>query len=708
MLRIIKKILYAALFYSGIVYILHYLYKKIYHNPIRIFYTHRIISKDDEIYFLLQALEYLTIDDFERRISYLNKHYRFISLKECLKYLREGDRPANCLVLTFDDGYKCVYKKAFPILKKYKIPATVFITTGPISDGSMLWYDQLMYMIGKAKVKEFSLPFLPGKTYRVDTVANKKRAFCSLVRHFKRIEFNEVERKLEIVREKLKVNKEELSKKELMLTWDEIKEMKDTGLISFGAHTVHHPILTEIGIENAKYEIKEAKRVMEEKLRTTVEHFSYPNGDHNTKIENIVKSSGYTCACTTMEEKGNARFVPFTLGRDGFTYEPFYKFGLRMAGMFDLVCHFGDIFKNVHYWLPGYISNRLKNSLHSLRSAGKRDTKHIYLSICDHFEPLLGGVSSEIGLSRVKRWVEKYPAIADKYKDIDGNSPKYTVFFPVEEYESEYLNLLSDLCHRGYGEVEIHLHHDSDTSENLKKTIREFEETLVNDHKLLCKDKETGEIAYGFVHGNWALDNSRPDGRLCGVENELQILQETGCYADFTMPSAPDVTQTRIINSIYYAIDDPDKPKSHNQGIAAEKGEKHSGLLMVQGPLLLNWKYRKWGILPHIENGCVGYGVPVTAERIKLWLKANVHVKGTPSHIFIKLYTHGCNESNMDYLLAGGLDSLFSDFGTYCRTNNYFYHYVSAREMVNIIKALEDNINIEELAAMRNYKYVQV
>lgn len=703
----LKKIRGLIILYSRIVYIFRYFYRKLYHNPIKILYTHRIIDIDDELYSLLKDLDYLTIDEFKRRIEYLYRHYRFISLRQALDYREKGNCPANCVVLTFDDGYKCLYKKALPVLRKYKIPATVFVSTGPISDGSILWYDQLLYMIGKAEVGEFSLPFIPGKTYKVNTDADKKEVFCELVQHLKRIEFSEMEQKLEIIREKLKINKEELSKNELMLTWNEIKEMKETGLISFGAHTVHHPILTKMNIENAKYEIRESKRVMEEKLGLAVEQFAYPNGDYNTKIENIVKSSGYACACTTMEENGNTEFNPFTLGRGGFTHEPFNVFGLRMAGVFDMAYYLGDSFKNAQYWLPGYISNRLKNTI---QPAAKKKPRHIYLSICDHFEPLWGGVSYEVGLSRVKRWVENYPALADKHKDSDGNIPKYTFFFPIEEYEPEYLNMLSDLCHKGYGEVEIHLHHDNDTADNLRKQLIDFKTLLADKYKLLSRDKTTGEIKYGFIHGNWALDNSRPDGRYCGINNELQILEETGCYADFSMPSAPDVTQTAKVNSIYYAIDNPEKPKSHNFGIDVKRGENNQqGLLMVQGPLLFNWHREKRFVFPSIENSCIDHSDFITMDRIRLWLDANIHVKGMPNIKFIKLYTHGCQEKNTQYLLEQGLDSLFTCLeGHYNDGEKFILHYVSAREMVNVIKAIEDSVNLRSIASIRDYKMVRL
>jgi len=343
--------------------------------------------------------------------------------------------------------------------------------------------------------------------------------------------------------------------------------------------------------------------------------------------------------------------------------------------------------RNTHIWLIEY-------SLKGISKCFKdkpQEPIHIIFCICDHFEPLWNNADYKKGLNRVKTWVKRYPEVANKHCDSDGYSPKYSFFYPAEEYRPEYLDLLAELCHNGYGEVEIHLHHDNDTPENLRETLLRFKETLANRHNLLSQHEGTKEIKYGFIHGNWALDNSRRDGRWCGVNNELQILRETGCYADFTLPSAPSETQTRKINSIYYAKDDPERPKSHNKGIDVEVGkEPYGDLMIIQGPLGLNWRNRKWGILPRIENGEITFENPPTPERIDQWVSQRIHVKGRENWIFVKIHTHGAQEKNMESLLGGYLDRLYSYLEErYNDGKDYFLHYVSPREMYNIIKAAE-------------------
>ena len=343
-------------------------------------------------------------------------------------------------------------------------------------------------------------------------------------------------------------------------------------------------------------------------------------------------------------------------------------------------------------WLPNYI----KQSFNKPKDTGK--TKHIMFSFVDHYEPQWKNPNDiDKERSRVDRWCVEYPAMASKHKDSDGFYPQHTFFYPEEEYRFEHLDKIANLCRDGYGEIEVHLHHDDDTSDNLRKSLLSFCETLHTKHGALSHHPETGQLMYGFIHGNWCLDNSRPDGKFCGVNDELIILKETGCYADFTYPSAPSPTQSSTINSIYYATDDPLKPNSHDKGKAAEVGIKPSGdLLIVNGPLSLNWKKLKKGIFPQIENSDIRTGMEPTNKRVDLWVNANIHVKGQPDWIFIKIHTHGTQERDMPLLLTEGesVDQMFTYLEEkYNDGDNYKLHYVNSREIFNIIRAAEEGKN---------------
>jgi len=316
--------------------------------------------------------------------------------------------------------------------------------------------------------------------------------------------------------------------------------------------------------------------------------------------------------------------------------------------------------RNLHLWIFPYYLSKLKKS----KNTGK--PTHIMFCFVDHYEPKWRNPPKEQEQSRVDRW--------------------------KEEYEEEYLAKIAKLCSKGFGEIEIHLHHDNDTEDNFKKTLVNFTNTLVTRHKALPVCRDTGKPLWSFIHGNWCLDNSRADGRWCGLNNEITLLREIGCYADYTLPSAPDSSQTKKINSIYYAKDDPNKPKSHNTGKDVEFGGKPWGDLMIlQGPLCMVWKRVK-GILfvPKIENSDIRYEQPPEIHRMKQWLNCNVHVKGKEDWVFIKVHTHGATEPTMSVLFDGRLDAFFSELESqYNDGKKYILHYVTAREMYNIVKAAE-------------------
>jgi hypothetical protein len=213
-----------------------------------------------------------------------------------------------------------------------------------------------------------------------------------------------------------------------------------------------------------------------------------------------------------------------------------------------------------------------------------------------------------------------------------------------------------------------------------------FAESLYRRHALLRKD-ELG-IRFGFIHGNWALDNSLPDGRYCGLNNEITLLRDLGCYADFTLPAAPSPAQTRIVNTIYWAKDDPLRPKSHDAGIPVRPGESAAGdLMMIPGPLTLN--IREWSTpgVPRLEVGeLAGHCLP-TRHRARLWLRVAPRIGGD---VFLKLFAHGAPEKNAIPLLErdGILDRTLGYVKDEATRIGGQLFFVSAWQMRNAIEAI--------------------
>ena len=347
--------------------------------------------------------------------------------------------------------------------------------------------------------------------------------------------------------------------------------------------------------------------------------------------------------------------------------------------------------RHTHLWLFSYVRGIVARSL---AWGTRREKLHVMFCVADHFEPFVRGADRDTAMKRVLRWQEALPRLAEQHAGSDGRKYRHTFFYPIEQYDERLLDVMADLCRSGYGEVEFHLHHDGDTGENLQKTLLSYKRLFAERHGLLSKERNSGEVKYGFIHGNWALDNSRPDGKWCGVNQELKILSETGCFGDFTMPSAPDVTQTSKINSIYYAVDNPDLPKSHDRGVDVQSGKSFQGdLLLIQGPLALSWSRRKNGLFPSIENGELGGGRPPDLNRFKLWVNQHIHVKGRRNWIFVKVHTHGALERNAEMMLGPEMVSFLKDLETLAGHEDHLaLHFVTAREMYNIIKAAEEGL----------------
>ncbi len=339
--------------------------------------------------------------------------------------------------------------------------------------------------------------------------------------------------------------------------------------------------------------------------------------------------------------------------------------------------------RNMQIWLPDYLLARAPQPV-----AGP---VHVMFCFVDHFEPMWHGADLATQRARVDRWCADYRSLADRHRDADGRPPQHSFFYPEEEYLQEHLDKVAALCADGYGELEIHLHHDNDTEANFVASMRRFCELLHERHGALPRDPASGELRFAFIHGNWCLDNSRKDGRWCGLDNELILLRELGCYADFTLPAAPSEAQTATVNRIYYAEDDPVRPKSHDTGVPVKVGGQASGdLMIIQGPLALNWKSRRFGIIPRIENSDIRRSSPPTPDRVDAWVRTGIHVEGRPEWVFVKIHTHGTQEPDMDTLLGEPSERMHRHLEQhYNDGERYVLHYVTAREMYNIAKAAE-------------------
>jgi len=345
-------------------------------------------------------------------------------------------------------------------------------------------------------------------------------------------------------------------------------------------------------------------------------------------------------------------------------------------------------------WFPAYFWQRCVRRSPDVRPM------HLVIALADHFEPVNSTGDSKKRVNghewehRLKEWCREYPVAVDAWRDDEGKPLRHTYFFPAEEYDPAMIDRLSEHCHSGWGEIEIHLHHGvtaPDTAEHTHRTLVEFRDALAA-RGCLSRQDGVGPPRYAFVHGNWALANSA-QGRFCGVDEEMQILASTGCYADFTLP-APTSAQISKINALYECALPLNRSAPHRQGsdLQCDRAPKIFPLI-IQGPLLLDFGRRKnrWPYLLGIENGELSGNNPPTLRRLQLWREAAITVRGRPEWLFIKLHCHGMVRRDEPAMFGVSIQRFLRELleGPGNRTE-YRVHFVTAREMVNIALAACD------------------
>ena len=343
--------------------------------------------------------------------------------------------------------------------------------------------------------------------------------------------------------------------------------------------------------------------------------------------------------------------------------------------------------------LPAYAWQRLTRRT----PAGK---VHLVITLADHFEPSslpgegAGYASRQVQQQRLNTWCDEYPGNFDHLRDSEGRAFTHTYFCPAEQYDRELMEQLASLCHAGWGEVEIHLHHginEPATAETTRKQLISFRDALAHEHGCLSYEVGGHTPRYAFVHGNFALANCA-DGYACGVDNEMQILAETGCYVDMTYPTAAfHPAQIARLNSLYECTLPLDQRAPQRCGRKLQAGRPVTVFpFIVQGPWMLDFDRNSRSGFGRLDNGALtGRNAP-SLRRLALWKKAAITVAGRPDWLFIKLHTHGMDPVDNENVLRAPMQQFLAGLIDGAADRGEILHFVSAREMANILLAACD------------------
>lgn len=322
----IKTLAAATANHLGILDTYAFFRRKLTKSQVAILMYHRVSAANDG-----WSLEPLSPQTFERQIEYFCRKYEILDLGELVQFIQQGKSlPQKAVVITFDDGYKDNYLYAYPILKKYHIPATIFLTTGHINTGKLFWWDKVSYVIQQTNVGQLNVDELGN--YPLQSELDKSHASFIITEKLKKLP---EERKDCLIGKLLSISQVDIPPdlgKELILSWDEVREMNSNG-ISFGAHSVNHPILTNLPLEQAKWEIIQSKKDIEERICKEVITFSYPNGNFSPEIAKFIQESGFSCAVSILPGKPiSSKDNPYELSRIG-AIEDFNKFKVVFCGL---------------------------------------------------------------------------------------------------------------------------------------------------------------------------------------------------------------------------------------------------------------------------------------------------------------------------------------------------------------------------------------
>ena len=279
-----------------------------------------------------------TPEQFSQQMDYIAAHYNVIGLKTLVDYVRNQEPlPHRALLITFDDGYKDNLTYAFPILQKYHFPAVLFLATGFINQSKIPWWDQCAYYFRQTSKKHATLPLIGDQSLETPEAVNT--AHDNFVQAIKQLsddarkqgELAQLPTALEVV----PIGDDET----LFLTWDEVRQLVAGG-IACQAHTVTHPIMSQVTREEADYQLAAARAEIEQQTDKSAIAFAYPNGsraDYTEVTMQLLRDQGYQVAFTMTPgpmQSSEARQAPLELRRNHVRHsDPFSLFTLKLIGV---------------------------------------------------------------------------------------------------------------------------------------------------------------------------------------------------------------------------------------------------------------------------------------------------------------------------------------------------------------------------------------
>ena len=266
---------------------------------------------------------------FEARMTWLAAAFRVMPLVEATRRFADGSLPINAACITFDDGYADNATIAAPILSRMRLPATFFIATGFL-DGGRMWNDTVIEAVRSARGPRLDLSALDLGEWASGSDAERVATIAGLLDRLKYLPQSDRQAKVDAIAVAVALP----ARSDLMMTRQQVRELRRYGM-SIGGHTVTHPILTTLSIDEARREIADGRRVLEDIVGERVKVFAYPNGrperDYDATHVALVREMGFDAAVSTAWGVADRSSDRFQLPRFTPWDADVNRFGLRLA-----------------------------------------------------------------------------------------------------------------------------------------------------------------------------------------------------------------------------------------------------------------------------------------------------------------------------------------------------------------------------------------
>lgn len=253
---------------------------------------------------------------FEAQMRYLKKHYRLLSIEEICRGLENPAGAESGIAITFDDGYRGVYEEAFPILNKYQIPTTVFLTVNAIETGQVAWYDRIFLALKVIPKEKLDLELDRTRHFSLSSPRERLGVAIEIISCLRRLPDWRRKECCAAIEMQVDLPQEELTNR--MMNWQQVQTMRRAG-IAFGSHTSSHPVVNQLTSPEMEKELTESKQFLEAKLDCPVLDFAFPFGQlHDCGLDKtspVVARCGYRSASTTVPGVNTLDVTPFGLLR---------------------------------------------------------------------------------------------------------------------------------------------------------------------------------------------------------------------------------------------------------------------------------------------------------------------------------------------------------------------------------------------------------